>query len=196
MSQSVTQKNDFVDLIPSKSEIFDQWRHGANATSKELGYAMASSDPKETWWQELERITSDDPSSNCNPNIVMVLHDLLCTVPPSCEYCNKEDKRVCAQPLPYGQRINQYGHLTDELYNSFLYTKGREELITVRKDGVDCTVSIDGQECSRCERIRCNQASFLSQQVEITTSPTRSAGKKHLGSLFPELYIDCSNVFE
>ncbi|KAG7355300.1 hypothetical protein IV203_004656 [Nitzschia inconspicua] len=175
---------------------------GANATSKELGYAMASSgcstmqDPKEICRQELQLITSEDPSSHCEcqeSEHSDGAYDLLCTVPPSCEYCN-EDKRMCAQPLRYGQRINQYGHLTDKLYNSFLYTKGREELITVEKDGVECTVSIDGQECSRCEQIRCNEASFLPQQVEITTSLTRST-RLHSGS-FLELYIDCSNVFE
>jgi hypothetical protein len=66
-----------------------------------------------------------------------------------CEYCN-DDLTICVQ-YSFGQLYNKYGSTIDYMEN-FVYTKGRNEIVTLRKDFIDdsCQVFLEGQECESC----------------------------------------------
>jgi hypothetical protein len=167
----------------------------------ELTGCTSIQDPQTVCQQERTRMIAADSSMACEcqkSNNGDGGYNLLCAAHPSCEYCD-EAGDLCAQPVQIGQRISQFGHLVDHSYHTFMYTEGRDEVVMVELDGDDdCMVSVNGEQCSQCRRMPCQQNSFSQQDnIEISSSPTRTAAiPTTTTETFLELFIDCSNVFE
>lgn len=70
----------------------------------------------------------------------------------TCTSCN-ELYTVCLESTDYGYRFDEFGGLLG--FSSVIqYTAGRNETIDYSSDflGVECTISIDGNECRSCIR--------------------------------------------
>ena len=72
-----------------------------------------------------------------------------------CESCS-EDESVCGVNTDYGFRLGDDARFVSYT-SSFQYTKGRNETVTLDAslETLDCSVRVDGQDCSACAWFLC-----------------------------------------
>jgi hypothetical protein len=157
-------------------------------------------DPHDACLQAREEVMSQDSVTVCDcieSSDGDSGYDLVCNVLPSCEYCD-ETGAVCASPS-HSQKINQFGYPVGYSYYTFAYTTGREDVVAVEYESDECTVLINGEPCTSCQRVTCYADSFTAQDATVAaaaaSSTTRRSGNNDL-SVFWELAVDCSNVVE
>ena len=113
---------------------------------------------------------------------------LLCTLYDSFEYCTGDD---CANVL-FGQTISQYGYVTTEFRKfDFVNTAADEgsdgDSIVVEQTETGCSVSVNGQQCTKCELAQCDN--------NVIGDTLLGDIKGGIG-MFTDMSFDCSNVIE
>ena len=99
-------------------------------------------------------------------------YELICTDEDDCEFCSDSSGEVCADYSEHRVEINKFGAYVSHI-DTFQYTKGRDELVVIRDNSIECQVTVKGEICGSCDYVDC---------------PT-SGEHSHRG-----LSIDCTNL--
>ena len=122
---------------------------------------------------------------------------LLCSDYAECYYCDQE-KRICASYYQYGASINRFGIFTS-FTDTFVYIKGRADILSMEDDGVGCSVKVNGETCQGCEHVDCGHenpgpgVNYAIDCSNIMDNATYVCGEgDELFSVFSgELYYSC-----
>jgi hypothetical protein len=136
-------------------------------------------DPFETCQTTREESIAVEPSleTSCTcEKLVDGGYEMACSDAVDCQYCDRS-KSLCADYSQYSAYINRFGSFVS-YSDTFDYISGRNETIVIKDDRSDCTVTIDGVACSKCEIVEC---------------PTKETSDSDPGTTYA---IDCSNVLE
>ena len=122
---------------------------------------------------------------------------LLCTLYNSYQYCANggvgDNDNNCATVL-FGETISPYGAVTSEFRNfEFTGDNDSKGAITVERMEDSCSVSMNGQQCMKCELKECN---YDNLQTDNLTGDIIATGAGNSIGLFTDLSIDCSNVMK
>lgn len=85
-------------------------------------------------------------------------YDLACIDEEGCRFCTDDSATVCADYIEHRNEINHFGSVVARV-ESYQWESGRDDLLVIRDNKIECQVTVNGEPCSSCEYIGCGDGS-------------------------------------